>query len=641
MLSELFSTDDYNDILTGLQRTKAFVQVLRNYEDTFFEDGYRQQIDAYLDDLKAKGDFYEEDFDAVVTAFIETHELYTQCFLNAACGDTSQYNRWLQQVDSYDVATATLTLNSGAITVSQEVADVNLTDSDDNPTASHAIDIKIVGTYRIGNLTFVADHTYVDDNRTNDILSTTGMRVFFTTPVSVLADATTNPINGYQLRLADFQMYDSSRLDSADELEFDGDFALFYRGVKDPQDANSAIRFNIDTLVLDSRISNQVSDDDDDDNRFNTLDITATSAFASDYYPDKEFASFNGFFNTNSSAGFAKDSVANDLIRYQTGQETLGGDVVQYLDVRVPLGESSRYRLYPTIQRADTSDLDSDDDRDELVNLYDYEVCDLTGNHNDGWAVASCNPKIRLVGEADFNDFINVLWRSGVLSNIEVSGRGHYFVEWPATAGADSCLVLDNMPAAETSLNGTLYRPYVLGLNTLRFTSEVVLPDQPNTLLDVNVSAPTTDGYELTAALSHDYSSVSGSTVSLGSGSALDRIIVNYATDQNFENTGSLAVYKDGVSLNLGDGTTETVDSELELYLNASTGANPLPYQYVINNDGNYERCVLANVAEWDTDYQLEQSTFHLNYRDVVYGRLKQENGQWIIRYIDGTWETL
>merc|ERR1711879_628626 len=203
------------------------------------------------------------------------------------------YSEWLDQVDSYDAGSAVLTLNNGEITVSQEVADVNATDSDDSPSESHAIDIKIVGTYKMGDLTVVVDHTYENDDEDDGIDSTTGVRVYFTDEVSELVDSAANSIIGYELRLSDFQIYDASNLSTDDEL------------------------------VFDSRISDEVSDDNDDDSEYVNLDVTAVSAYASDYYPDTEFSSFNGFFATNSSSEFEKGAVESALVSYQTGEETI------------------------------------------------------------------------------------------------------------------------------------------------------------------------------------------------------------------------------------------------------------------------------------------------------------------------------
>ncbi|MDO6804198.1 hypothetical protein Q4595_17255, partial [Wenyingzhuangia sp. 1_MG-2023] len=158
----------------------------------------------------------------------------------------------------------------------------------------------------------------------------------------------------------------------------------------------------------------------------------------------------------------------------------------------------------------------------------------------------------------------------------------------------------------------------------------------------IYVNAPTSDDYHISAALSHDYSSTSSNGyVTIGSGSDLDRIVLNYRTDYTFETTGSLSIYKDGVSLSLDDGTTDTVDSTLTVYLNASNDVDPLPYTYLVNDEGDYELCVISNEAEWDESYSFDDSTFYLNYRDVVYGRIVKENGTWIVRYIDGTFETL
>jgi hypothetical protein len=640
-LLNMMGSSDYDDYLLGLQRTKAFVDVLRDYDETFFEDGYRAQLDDYVDMIKAVGDEHEDELNTFRESYIQTAELYNDCYLNAGCPGADSSWTWLTSIDSYNVSTGVLTLNGGDITVSQEVADINTTDSDDEPTRSNAIDILIIGTYNIGDLVFKIDHTYKNDKKSDGIESSSGVRVYYTSEVSALADPASNERIGYELRWSDFQIYNPANLSTSDELEFNGSFRLFYRGVRDPQDSSSDLHFNIDTVVLNSRISDQVSSKDSDDKTYSTVYIAATSENASDYYPEKEFASFNGFFNPNSNTDFTKGSVVSDLVTYETGSETVLGYDVQYLDMMVPMGDSRRYRLYPTVERADTNDVDSDGDTDELVNVYDIEICDLTGSGSAGWTVDTCDPKTRYYGEANFSDMVHDIWASGAISRIEIPGRGLYFVEWPASSSDEhGCLVLDELISGST-LAGTLYSPYVLGLNSLRFTTRVNLDGEPKTLLDVYLTAPTEDEYNITAALSHDYSSLTSSTVYLGTGKYLDRIVLNYRTDQTFENTGSLSIYKDGVSLSLDDGTTENVDSTLTAYLNQSTGATPLPYTYYVTNEGKYERCVTANVAEWDETASLEDSVFYLNYRDVVYGRILQESGTWIIRYIDGTWETL
>lgn len=650
-LTTLLGSSNYDDFVLGIKRTKAFVEVMRNYNDTFFEDGYKAQVDSYVDMLKAVGNDNAANLDAIVKAFHETEQLYLATVLadsGNSCADISAYS-WATQC-SFNASTEIMTLNNGAITVSQMVADVNTTDSDDSPTSSNAIDVLIKGTYTDGTLRFDVDNTYTDDDPTKDITSSSGVRVYYTTAVSGLADPAGNEIIGYEIRWSDFSLTDTSGSFATENGvtagEVTGSFRLFYRGVRDPLDSNSALHFNIDTAVLNGRISDVVGDDSDSDKNYTTLYVAGSATNASDFYPEKEFASFNGFFTPNASAGFTKGDTISNLLTYQTGSETLSGQDVQYLDVQLMangehLDGSRRYRFYPTVQRADVNDLDGDGDTDELVATHDIEICEYgTDKVSGNWVMTGCLPKQRLYSARDVQQAINDLWEAGVFSRIQVPGRGTYFVTWPATL-TDGCYALDSLMSGATSLPGELYDPMVLGLTSARLTTEVNLSGEPDSLLDIAVTAETAERYSVTAGLSHDYSSITSSTVYLGTGSSLDRILFSYDTDSSFSTTGSVAIYKDGVSLTLEDGTTSTVDSSLTAFLKQAYNPTPLPYKYVNGSDGNYDLCVTANQAEVTNTTALEDSVFYLNFRDVVYGRIRQENGVWVIRYIDGSWELL
>ncbi|WP_028293461.1 hypothetical protein [Oceanobacter kriegii] len=642
-IESMIGSDDYEDFTVGLARSKAFLDVLRNYGENFFEDGYREQVDAYVDMIKQVGDDNEEAFNTILTAYIQTYEFYSDCYINVGCPtpDYSEYT-WLTDYDDSQISSGRLSLNGGDIVVTQRVADTNTTDEEDEPTQSHAIDVLIVGSYQSGNLIFNVDHYYEDDDEDNDIELPSAVRVYFTDEVSLLDDPATNEVLGYELRWGDFEFYDQTTLGTADELQVDGSFRLFYRGVRDPQDSTSELRFNIDTVALDGRISDARTDDDDDDDDYTNIDITATAANASEYYPDKTWASFNGFFTPNSGTDNQSGSVETALVTYRTGTQTVSGSDVQYLDLIIPMGESVRYRLYPNVLREDEDDRDDDDDTDELLYTYDTEECYLVEGDSD-WEVSSCEPKDRYYGETTFEEFTNDLWADGLLSRIEVDGRGTYFVEWPAVTGdTGSCLVLDTLTEEGDSFDGTLYDELVLGLNGLRFRTMINLDGEPDTLFDSYISAPTSDTYSVTAALSHDYSSTSSSgNINIGYGSYVDRIRLSYSTSYEFDTVGSLSVYKDGASLTWADGTTETHDSTLTAYVSQIKDIDPLPYTYYVDNEGNYQRCVTSNTADDNAAFDLDTATFYLNYRDVIYGSVSKENGTWIVRYIDGTFETL
>jgi len=644
-LANLFGTN-YSDFTIGLQRTKAFVDILRDYQETFFESGYKAQIDSYTDQLKAIGEAHADDLDAIVLAFRQTQELYVDCYLNGACPALDSGWTWLTDAN-YDAATATLTLNGGAITVNYMVADVNLTDADTTPTSSKAIDILIRGTYNEGDLRFIVDNTYANDDPNDDISSSSGVRIYYTEAVSAPADSASNPILGYEIRWSDFSLYDVATISSDAENEVTGSFRLFYRGVADPETSGS-MHYNIDTVVLNGRISDVVGDDGDNDQNITTVFISASSANADSYYGESEFASFNGFFNPTASTTYVKGQVETAVASYKLGNETLNGNDIEYLDYYVPSAESYRYRFYPTVYRADTSDIDKDGDIEELIPTHYLEQC-LLENTGSAWSVVSCEPRQRLNAARDVQQAINDLWEIGVFARLDVPGRGAYFIEWPVNAPDENgCLTLADLSTDEVSFDGELYDPEVLGLTTARFTSEVVLEydgrtstSEPRTVLDVLVSAPTADSIDVTAALSHDYSSLTLNDVYLGAGSRLDRLLVNYNTQSAFGEDGSVAIYKDGVSLTLDDGTTSSVDSELTAYANLDYQLGSEPYRYVLDQEGNYDRCVTSNVAEYGETRNLDDAVFYLNFRDVVYGRIAKESGVWIIRYIDGSWESL
>jgi len=664
-LSELFGSASLNDFKLGIARSKAFVDVMRNYENTFFEEGYREVIESYRDMVQAIGREHSENFDAVIDRYINIKDLYVDTYLNNGgnniCAATGAY-AWMSSVTcSYNASSAVMRLtdNNGTnISVSQKVADVNTSDDDDEPTESHAIDVLITGRYKVGELSFVVDNTYHDDDPDEDIISPTGIRIYYTDEVSHLVDDSNNEIIAYEMRWSDFSLYQQDLPDSVngvpvtqDDIEASGSFRIFYRGVRDPLNAASELRFNIDTVVLNGRVSDVVGDDDEDDNNFATVYIAASAANASDYYPEKTWASFNGFFDPNTSYTVG-DSI-NNLLTYQRGTQTISGQQVDYLDVKlmadgVALEDSARYRFYPSVQREDDNDIDNDGDTDELIYTHDIEICDLTYDEDTSeWSVGSCDPKQRLRGERDTDQAINDLWEAGTFSRVTVPGRGEYFVTWPANDDDnDSCLALNTLADNGGPLAGELYEPMVLGLNLARLTTEVQLQGKPDTALDILAYAKTADRYTLSAALSHDYSRLSNSNsgVYYGVGNNIDRVMLSLETDSNYAVTGNVAVYKDGVSLTAVTGVdsqrTDRVDSSLGLYVNRRYTTPVMPYHYVTDEEGNYDICVTDNIAENVTP-ELEGSVYYLNFRDVVYGSIRNENGAWVIRYIDGSFEAL
>lgn len=626
---------DLADLQLGIQRAKAFVNVLRNYDESFFEPGYREQLDSYGDLLKTIGDDNATKIDALMLAYRQVFEFYRDCYVGGGCPSPDTGWAWYENA-SYN--NGTLTLNDGDLVVSQVIADVNLNDSDDAPTSSQGIDVVIIGTIVIDGLTLKLDNLTSADG---EIVSRPSLRVFYGNKVTTLQDPVSSPELAYQIRWSQFSIYDSGALNTASETEITGSFTLSYVGVVDPEGSGER-RFNIEEVVLNSRISDVVGDDSVNDKNIIPLFVSAKSNAADTFFPEQSFASFNSFFAASGVSSLTKGSVASGLINYRTGTETFNGNAVEYFEYFITGGDAFRYRFYPTVWRNDDFDIDADGDFDEKIATHDYEECTVTGGASAP-VVTKCQPKQRLNGERDLQVAVNELWELGVFSRPEVEGKGVYFVEFPVTAAdANGCLALDALPSSLQSLDGTLYLPAQLGLSSARVFAEVVLEDQPKSLLDVTVSAPYSNLVNVSAALSHDYTSVDTTGVYKGVGANLDRIIFDFSTENNAVETSSIGIYKDGVSLTYADNTTATVDSELLLgsELNLLTGS--ALYRYRMNESGILDRCVMIeNAAEPSTQRDIENAVYVLNFRDAVYGKIVNESGIWIVRYIDGSWETL
>ena len=124
-------------------------------------------------------------------------------------------------------------------------------------TSSQGIDVVILGSLKVNDLTLELDDL-LDDN--DDIVSSPSLRVFYDESVSVLQDPLSQPEVAYQIRWSRFALYDAADIGSDSETELTGTFRLSYIGVLDPEGSGER-RFNIEEVVLNSRISDAVGGD--------------------------------------------------------------------------------------------------------------------------------------------------------------------------------------------------------------------------------------------------------------------------------------------------------------------------------------------------------------------------------------------
>lgn len=643
-LTLLLTESEIEDINIGLEKTKLFVTSLLDYQQTFWQSGYKSELDAYLDYLKTIGDEHKDNLNALVAEFAHVQDYYVTCILGSSECDTRFADLESRKV-GFDNQTKVLTLDSGELVVSQRIADLNLQDNIDEPSESHAMDILITGQLEKNNLVLTLAHDLDASEENIDVPA--AMRVFYSEAVS-----TVNPdleIKGYELIWGDFQLFDKSKLGTA-ETELSGAFRIFYRGVRDPQNTNepndSELRFNIEDWVLSSTISDKVDDEVESDREVTSLVVTASASNPLDFYPSRKLASFNGFFIPNED--HAIDDVESGLLSYQLGTEEVpfgnGTISVQTIDFINALDDDLRYRFYPDEKVEDEFDTDGDGDLKELVDMHRIEECKLD---EISGAVKTCGPKTKVFEKRNLQNTINDFWELGLFQKVTVAGRGTYFVDFPTVTDDNGCLVLDTLVADQPALEGRLIEQQVLGLDSVRVFSEINIEDEqqvdlPKTLLDMTVVAPTANKYRISAALSHNYTGTTAdnSGLILGTGSNASVLAVSYDTSADFENAGNLSVAKGGVTLNLGDGSTVVEDQDMTAFFSQTYDPASVNYKIVEDEEGRADRCVLSVGDPYAKDPADLAQVFYLNYRDVVYGTARPEGAGnvWTIRYIDGSW---
>jgi hypothetical protein len=647
-LTKLLTESEISNINLGLEKTKLFVDSLLDLQNTFWEEGYKQELDVYHAMLKTIGDTHKDNLNALVAEFAHIQDYYVTCIIGGSRCD-SDFSDLETRKTSYDPVTKILVLDSGALTVSQALADLNVTDTGEL-SESNAVDILITGTLKKGSLVLKVGPTFTDGDET-EINVPSSMRIYY--PEEVVEVSPDLIIEGYEIIWGEFQLYDEDAIAEEAETDLSGAFRIFFRGVRDPQVADpdgSELRFNIENWVLSSLITDSVLEGAGDGDT-TTLVITAQASNPALFYPSTKFANFEGFFEPNNSHNV--DDVEPGLLSYHIGEERVNFEsdsiMVETIDFINNLGGDTRYRFFPNMWVEDKRDSNGNGDTEELVVMHLIEECELKKGTQE---VVKCGSKSRIFEERDLQETINGLWELGAFQRTQVDGRGSYFIDFPTVTDEMGCLVLDTLLEDSGPLEGTLLEQQVLGLNSVRVLAEISLKNAeqvalPKTLFDMTVVAPTKEKYKVNAALSHNYTATTTDVeeVIIGSGSNTNVVRVSYDTSADFENAGNFSVFQGGVQLTLEDGSQIVENQDITAFFSESFSED-IHYKMIENEKGVAERCVLSvgsNYSKDPAENPLDDQVFYLNYRNVVYGTIRPEgeDGIWVIRYIDGTFTLL
>src|SRR5690554_6892095 len=520
-IKDLFGSEAYSNYQLGVERTKLFIDELQEQSKYFFGEEYDGLINTYLDEQKEFFKSNKDNFNEVLKSLKSAESIYIDSYYGSDCSSSLGATLWSDC--NYSGNVLTLTDKSGKqVTLSMK----NVTSN------KQAVDIEMTGELQINNLLFKLNDSATSKSR---------VRLFYSEETSQVLDSTIEPI-GYEYNWASFSFNDTVKNDQ----EWTGNFSLLYRGVSDPTGISSEQHFNIDTLRLSSRISDHIGGTDRDDKEASSVFIAAKSSTADTYYnpnPDEKFGKINGFFTEQSANA---DEYIPELVSYKLGEELIRNQTVKYFDFYIndESAQSFRYRFYPDVVRNQNAAGQYTVGNNDAITTHKMAVCPLS-NKNGEWGVdGACSPAQIFNGKRDVQKSINTFWKTGAFSYIDLPGKGEYFVKWPAKE-KNGCFELDKLSeTAQITESAELVSAAVLGLDTLRVTTEVMLEKQPRTLLDVLISAPKEDRYNVTAALSHNYSNLNEDKIFVGTGNNLDRLIFNYNTDSSFKRMGSFSVYK-------------------------------------------------------------------------------------------------
>lgn len=617
-IESLFGSAAFDNYNLGIKRAKNFVEELQQQSKYFFGDSYNDLINSYLDEQKAFFKENKEDFNQVISLLQDAQKIYIESYNAAACVSASSW-----AACAYDSSSHVLTLTDAS---SQQITLLMKNVADNK----QAVDIEMTGALQVNNLIFKLKNTDSSQSR---------VRLFYAEEANQVLASAIEPI-GYEYQWASFTFYDLAKKDR----EWTGNFNLLYRGVTDPSGMSSEQHFNIDTLRLNSRISDAVEDNGEQDKNASTVFVAAKSSTASTYYnddPAEKFGKINGFFSEQTTTTAQTKA---SLVSFKFGEEKIYDQIVKYFDYYIDddNAKSYRYRFYPDVVRNQNVGGQYTVGKNESITTHNLAICPLAKNESGEWVVdpkSTCSPMQAFNGKRNLQKSINNLWQAGVFSYVDIPGKGEYFVTLPSSpAGTESCHVLEDLSGnVGVGFDGELVSSAVLGLDLLRVTTEVILEGQPRTLLDVLVNAPTTDRFNVTASLSHNYSSLNEDKVFVGSGSNLNRLIFNYNTDSSFKRIGDFSVYMSGVVL-----ADSKLDAEIMAGLNQSYTS--LPHKYITASNGGQQLCVTANepLGRRIVDEGMKKdSVYSLAFRGVVYGSIRNERGIWIARFIDGTWVPL
>ena len=501
-----------------------------------------------------------------------------------------------------------------------------------------------------------------------------------------------------ELVLPKFKLYDSATLGFESEFKVSGSFTALMIANTDiddfvenkPETEKLGKRFNLSnvkaTLELSGKRKGATTNVDGEttelrDNALFFIDAAASESFVFNentaaYYPDTKYPSFESFFKPRE--GFEKGSLSPEaLVTTKKGTmkfpdlSALGEindqlDVdVEFIEIDYALGGLQRFIAYPkkqgeseywglicSVREQDKTDpiLQGDGYLTAVLDENDSPILD-ENNAPVLRPLFVCSSRDRYDGEANPDSFINKVYSlsKNVVSLVELNGRGSYRINFPTTNNT-----LNAFPQVSTDYFGTLERPIVLGVDSMRLQFKPNLVDasnsafMPESVLDISLVWRTRDVIDVNAFLAFDTERVinnpNGSGLPyLAVGSDSESYSIAYRTDASGNESGEYVMTWRGVKFVDGSNNSlvmeRTFNEDEKEGVFAGIGSN---VTYGENTGVVDSKCGFFGRGNEPVVGEKCDAIAYFTFRGLVTGSLREErDGVYVIRYIDGSFQIL
>lgn len=680
--------EDYAD---AVMKTKAMVNYITNLQDHFATKEYRDSIGSFSDVAINETRRLSPQLDKIFEKLMSVQEYYFSC-THGAC-DTASI--WHGNSNTYTNSTKTLIVKTPADTnlrLSQ-----SLVFDDRNPEGSaqtNVHDLFIAGSFKIDGLYVELSNS--TSEQTDSLQSS--FRYSFAKKLSELP-LPPEPLAGgmgvsedeqllpdyIEMALPNFELYDPATLGTANEFKMLGSLTALMIANTDaadalkPEEQKLGKRYNLSsvngTLQLLGKSQGVTSSGTEiKDGALFHFEAAASEAFISTedsaaYFPDRKYPTFDSFFKPRS--GFKIGKVTDPLVVSRKGTmdfpklDSEGNPSetettqVQYIELDYEMGGLERYVVYPKLAGDDkywgiicTARSGDEDKLDAAAPGYTETVQDSSGVEYQK-SLLSCPLRDKYAGNANPDDFINQIYElnKNLFSLREYNGHGVYRIDYNVDVDGK----LSAFPDTETAYSGTLEKPIVLGVDSLRLQLKPRLVSNsgdsylPESILNISLVWRTHDLIDVNALLAFDAERIinnpNGSGLPyLAVGSDSESYSIAYRTNADGSETGEYAMAWTGVQFIDGpiDGTKvmqRTDVEELKEGVFAGIGSN---VSYQSDTDVTDEKCGFFARGTDPTVGEKCDAIAYFTFRGLVTGSLREErDGVYVIRYIDGSFQIL